>query len=180
MPAHFCCVHVFQAAYQCGLAWDTLTMNGSCMSWNLYVFYYIVVITVCAEGTESESFIKNLYDVWPFFHGTGVTKCTISDCSFDQKYSQMSLYKNRTNNNTDLTAEILSKACKALLVEAQQRKDLEKPFHLCEVDCCYSFIQLLSNNDLQFLLCLLKHYQTGVHSTTWANMMHQQAHTYST
>lgn len=77
----------------------------------------------------------------------------------------------RTKNTTDLTAEILTKTGETLLVEAQQREDLEKPFHLCKVDCCYSFIQLLSNNDLQFLLCLLKHYQTGIHSTACADMM---------
>lgn len=60
-------------------------------------------------------------------------------------------------HTTDLSAEVLAKAGKALLVEAQMREDLEKPFHLCKVNCCNSFIHLLSNNDLQFLLCLLKH-----------------------
>lgn len=65
---------------------------------------------------------------------------------------------------TDLTAEILTEAGKALLVEAQERENLEKSFHLREVDCCYSFIELLSNDDLQFLLCLLQHDQTGIHS----------------
>lgn len=64
---------------------------------------------------------------------------------------------------TDLTAEILTKASKTLLVEAQQRKDLEKPFHLCQVNRCNSFIQLLGNDDPQLLLCFLKHQQTGVH-----------------
>lgn len=49
---------------------------------------------------------------------------------------------------TDLTAEILAKSSEALLVEAKKREDLEKPFHLCQVDCCYSFIKLLCNNDL--------------------------------
>lgn len=69
---------------------------------------------------------------------------------------------------TDLTAEVLTEAGEALLVEAQQREDLEKPFHLCEVDCCYSFVELLSDDDFQFLLCLLQHDQAGIHSAACA------------
>lgn len=79
-------------------------------------------------------------------------------------------------NATDLTAEILAKAGEALLVEAQQREDLEKPLHLREVDRRYSFIKLLSNDDLQLLLCLLQHYQTGIHGTACAHTMHWQMH----
>lgn len=66
-------------------------------------------------------------------------------------------------DQTDLTAEVLTKASKALLVEAQQRKDLEKPLHLCQVNRCYGFIQLLGHDDPQLLLCFLEHQQTGVH-----------------
>lgn len=69
----------------------------------------------------------------------------------------------KKNQSTDLTAEVLTKASKTLLVEAQQGEDLEKPFHLCQVNRCYSFIQLLGNDDPQLLLCFLKHQQTGVH-----------------
>lgn len=86
----------------------------------------------------------------------------------DEIYTPMLRCK---KNTTDLTAEVLAKAGETLLVEAQQREDLEKPFHLRKVNCSDGFIQLLRDNDLQFLLCLLKHYQTGIHSTACADMM---------
>lgn len=57
---------------------------------------------------------------------------------------------------TDLTAKILSKAGQALLVEAKQREDLEKPLDLCQVHRCHSFIQLVRDDDLQFFLGLLQ------------------------
>lgn len=72
---------------------------------------------------------------------------------------------------TDLAAEVLAKAGEALLVKAQHREDLEKPFHLSKVHSCHSFIQLISDDDLQFLLGLLKHHQTGIHSAACANVM---------
>lgn len=78
-------------------------------------------------------------------------------------FRQLSL----TNVSTDLTAEILTKASEALLVKTKQWEDLEKPFHLCKVNSCYSFIQFLSNNDLQFLLRFLQQDQTGIHSTAF-------------
>lgn len=64
---------------------------------------------------------------------------------------------------TDLSAEILAKASKALLVEAQQREELEKPFYLCQVNSCHGLIQLLGNNHPQFLLRFLKQQQAGIH-----------------
>ena len=57
---------------------------------------------------------------------------------------------------TNLTAEILTKTGKALLVEAQQREDLEKPLHLCEVNCRHGLIELLCNNDFKFLFGFLQ------------------------
>lgn len=80
-------------------------------------------------------------------------------------FRQLSL----TNVSTDLTAEILTKASEALLVKTKQWEDLEKPFHLCKVNSCYSFIQFLSNNDLQFLLRFLQQDQTGIHSTAFGD-----------
>lgn len=65
--------------------------------------------------------------------------------------------------STDLTAEVLAKASQALLVEAQQGEDFEEPLHLREVHRCDGFVQLLGDDDLQFLLRLLQHQQTGVH-----------------
>lgn len=70
---------------------------------------------------------------------------------------------------TNLAAEILTKAGEALLVEAQQWEDLEKPLHLREVDRCHGLIELLCNYTLQFLLCLLQQDQTGVHGTACAD-----------
>lgn len=48
-----------------------------------------------------------------------------------------------TEEPTDLTAEVLAEASQALLVEPQQREDLEEPFYLSQVNGGHSFIQLL-------------------------------------
>lgn len=68
------------------------------------------------------------------------------------------------NQTINLTAEVLTKASETLLVEAQQREDLEKPFDLRQVNSCYSLIQLLGNNDPQLLLGFLKQQQAGIHA----------------
>ena len=66
----------------------------------------------------------------------------------------------------DLAAEVLAEAGQALLMQTQQREDLEEPFHLHQVDRCHGRVQPLGNDDLQLLLCLLQHDQTGIHRAT--------------
>lgn len=85
---------------------------------------------------------------------------------------------NKTKRTTHLTAEVLAKAGEPLRVKTQHRKDLEKSFHLGKVHRCNRFIQLISDDDLQFLLCLLKHHQTGIHSAACAADIMASNHNY--
>lgn len=66
-------------------------------------------------------------------------------------------------SDADLATEVLAEAGQALLMEAQQREDLEEPLHLHQVHRRHSRVQTLGHDHLQLLLRLLQHEQTGVH-----------------
>lgn len=66
---------------------------------------------------------------------------------------------------SNLTAKVLSKACKSLLMESQQRKDLEKAFHLRQVTCGNCFLQSRCDKCLQITLCFLKQRKAGFNCT---------------
>lgn len=61
-----------------------------------------------------------------------------------------------------LFAEVFGEVAQPFFMQAQQRKNLEKPFHLGQVFLLGGNVELLGHNLLQALLGLLQELQVGI------------------